>query len=131
MQAAQDVQAAPMVPGSWGFVRVTITDVLTQMDNIYVSHVLDRGCPGFILFLPTMRQTLYICSANHVRALCKSLAEMRHVLRVYNVWYTQDGNASLIAFIIHLMENVYEPEDLHAVVNVQQIRERDFFYREK
>lgn len=121
---------APHAPG-FGFRQVIIADDQTWMENIYVSMISDRGCNGFVLFLPTMRTTLYCrCDAN-IRSEIKNAPEenqlyvMRDIINRYNPGYNISGNASFIAFMIYLMEDIWQADELAAVVNVRDIRLRD------
>jgi hypothetical protein len=112
--------------------HLTIEDEFTQMREIHVMRVIDRGCPGFVLFLPTLRITLYCCANDRVQARLSNavpkdqLDVMRNILREYNPHVDFLELATIVSFVIYLMEFKGFMSKLPAVVDVRDIRMRGY-----
>ena len=124
MTSMGPVLAAPTFGAQ--FYQLIIEDDSTLIENVHVVRLVDRGNPGYIIFLPSYRCTLYLCANERVRSTLahapreEKLIVMREIMSNYND-HTPNV-ATVLAFCIYLLEYTGEMSSLPGVINVRNIR---------
>ena len=109
------------------FYQVIIEDDLTLIENVHVALMFDRGNPGFVIFLPAYRSTLYFSSNERITHLVaqapreERLTVMKAILEEYNgPRVVNEG--TILAFCIYLLRFTDSMSFLPGVINVRNLR---------